>query len=99
MAPLQVSEYKLWQTERSCMCCQEMGVREATVKLFCPQTKPGDPKFRKIIARSPIDCMCRPCSGITTFSHFFCNIAYRVGIYSSKYTTRVLAHSQFSEII
>ncbi|XP_037078321.1 bursicon-like isoform X2 [Pollicipes pollicipes] len=59
---VQVSGSKLWQTERSCMCCQESGQREASVSLFCPQAKHGDPKFRKIVTRAPIECMCRPCS-------------------------------------
>jgi len=59
---VQVSGSKLWQTERSCMCCQESGQREASVSLFCPQGKKGEPKFRKIVTRAPIECMCRPCS-------------------------------------
>ncbi|GAB6021192.1 hypothetical protein CHUAL_003817 [Chamberlinius hualienensis] len=61
---VQVSGYKLWQTERSCMCCQEMGVREATVNLYCPKAKQGEPKFRKVVTRAPVDCMCRPCTAI-----------------------------------
>lgn len=34
---LQVSGSKIWQMERSCMCCQESGEREASVSLFCPR--------------------------------------------------------------
>lgn len=34
--------------ERSCMCCQESGEREASVSIFCPQAKPGEKKFRKV---------------------------------------------------
>lgn len=34
--------------ERSCMCCQESGEREASVSLFCPKAKPGERKFRKV---------------------------------------------------
>lgn len=34
--------------ERSCMCCQESGEREAAVSLFCPKAKPGERKFRKV---------------------------------------------------
>lgn len=34
--------------ERSCMCCQESGEREAVVSLFCPKAKPGERKFRKV---------------------------------------------------
>ncbi|KAG7177923.1 bursicon-like, partial [Homarus americanus] len=49
-----VSGSKLWQTERSCMCCQESGEREASVVLNCP----------KILTRAPIDCMCRPCTDV-----------------------------------
>ncbi|XP_047370922.1 bursicon isoform X2 [Vespa velutina] len=45
---LQVSGSKIWQMERSCMCCQESGEREASVSLFCPKAKPGERKFRKL---------------------------------------------------
>lgn len=45
---LQVSGSKIWQMERSCMCCQESGEREASVSLFCPRAKPGEKKFRKV---------------------------------------------------
>jgi hypothetical protein len=45
---LQVSGSKLWQTERSCMCCQESGEREATVSLLCPKAAPGEPKLRRV---------------------------------------------------
>lgn len=38
--------------ERSCMCCQESGEREAAVSLFCPKAKPGERKFRKVILNS-----------------------------------------------
>ncbi|XP_015794519.1 bursicon-like [Tetranychus urticae] len=58
---VQVSGSKFWQVERSCMCCQEMGEREATVGIFCPKKTP---KFRKIATKAPVDCMCRPCTGI-----------------------------------
>lgn len=44
----QVSGSKIWQMERSCMCCQESGEREAAVSLFCPKAKPGERKFRKV---------------------------------------------------
>lgn len=44
----QVSGSKMWQMERSCMCCQESGEREASVSLFCPRAKPGEKKFRKV---------------------------------------------------
>ncbi|CAH1105879.1 unnamed protein product [Psylliodes chrysocephalus] len=44
---LQVSGSKIWQMERSCMCCQESGEREASVSLFCPKAKPGERKFIK----------------------------------------------------
>lgn len=71
--------------ERSCMCCQESGEREAAVSLFCPKAKPGERKFRKVIwkigidmrktyfcmhqffqvsTKAPLECMCRPCSGV-----------------------------------
>ncbi|XP_015122712.2 bursicon [Diachasma alloeum] len=43
---IQVSGSRMWQMERSCMCCQESGEREATVSLFCPKEKR---KFRKWI--------------------------------------------------
>ncbi|XP_054167676.1 bursicon-like [Oppia nitens] len=58
---VQVSGSKFWQVERSCMCCQEMGEREATISIFCPKQTP---KFRKIQTRAPVECMCRPCTGI-----------------------------------
>ena len=45
---IQVSGSKLWQTERSCMCCQESGEREATVQLFCPKASADQPKYRKV---------------------------------------------------
>lgn len=57
---VQVSGSRYWQVERSCMCCQEMGEREATKAVFCPKG-PG-PKFRKLITRAPVECMCRPCT-------------------------------------
>lgn len=68
--------------ERSCMCCQESGEREASVTLFCPKAKPGERKFRKVccstlnaddsfnrhifkvITKAPLECMCRPCTGV-----------------------------------
>jgi len=34
--------------ERSCMCCQESGEREANVSLFCPKARAGERKFRKV---------------------------------------------------
>merc|ERR1712223_91973 len=34
---VKVSGSKIWQTERSCMCCQESGERVAIVSLDCPQ--------------------------------------------------------------
>ncbi|CAG2062452.1 unnamed protein product [Timema podura] len=56
---VQVSGSKIWQMERSCMCCQESGEREASVSLFCPKAKAGERKFRKM-ERS---CMCCQESG------------------------------------
>ena len=44
----QISGSKLWLQERSCMCCQESGEREAVVQLFCPKAKSGDPKIRSV---------------------------------------------------
>ncbi|XP_017771075.1 PREDICTED: bursicon [Nicrophorus vespilloides] len=61
---LQVSGSKIWQMERSCMCCQESGEREASVSLFCPKAKPGEKKFRKVTTKAPLECMCRPCTGV-----------------------------------
>ncbi|XP_014256820.1 bursicon [Cimex lectularius] len=61
---IQVSGSKIWQMERSCMCCQESGEREASVSLFCPKAKPGERKFRKVMTKAPLECMCRPCTGI-----------------------------------
>lgn len=46
------------------MCCQEMGVREASVNLYCPKAKYGEPRFRKVVTRAPVDCMCRPCTAV-----------------------------------
>nr|ACG50067.1 bursicon hormone alpha subunit [Callinectes sapidus] len=61
---VQVSGSKLWQTERSCMCCQESGEREAAITLNCPKPRPGEPKEKKVLTRAPIDCMCRPCTDV-----------------------------------
>jgi len=61
---VQVSGSKLWETERSCMCCQESGEREATVSLFCPNAPADQPKVRKLVTRAPADCMCRPCNAV-----------------------------------
>ena len=46
-----MSGSKIWQTERSCMCCQESGEREATVSLFCPKATGDQPKVRKVILK------------------------------------------------
>lgn len=59
-----VSGSKIWQMERSCMCCQESGEREASVSLFCPKAKPGERKFIKVTTKAPLECMCRPCTGV-----------------------------------
>uniref|UniRef100_A0A336KB63 CSON005830 protein n=1 Tax=Culicoides sonorensis TaxID=179676 RepID=A0A336KB63_CULSO len=61
---IQVSGSKIWQLERSCMCCQESGEREASVALFCPRAKNGERKFRKVNTKAPLSCMCRPCTGV-----------------------------------
>ncbi|CAM1300549.1 Burs (predicted) [Pycnogonum litorale] len=58
---VQVSGSKFWEMERSCMCCQEVGEREATVTIFCPRALP---RFRRVITRAPVDCMCRPCTSV-----------------------------------
>ena len=58
---LQVSGSKLWQTERSCMCCQESGEREATVLLHCPKANAGEPRIRKV---NQWRIQSRPCSWI-----------------------------------
>ncbi|XP_044002810.1 partner of bursicon-like [Aphidius gifuensis] len=65
---LQVSGSKDWQMERSCMCCQESGEREASVSLYCPKAKPGEKKFRKVITKAPLECMCRPCTSVEEYS-------------------------------
>ncbi|KAK0167367.1 hypothetical protein PV327_004774 [Microctonus hyperodae] len=65
---LQVSGSKIWQMERSCMCCQESGEREASVSLFCPKAKPGERKFRKVMTKAPLECMCRPCTDIEEYA-------------------------------
>lgn len=57
----QVSGSKFWQVERSCMCCQEMGEREANIGIFCPKSTP---RFKKIVTRAPVECMCRPCTAV-----------------------------------
>ncbi|KAB7498183.1 Bursicon, partial [Armadillidium nasatum] len=44
-----VSGSKVWQTERSCMCCQESGEREASVTLICPKARIGEPRVRKVL--------------------------------------------------
>ncbi|XP_011686010.1 PREDICTED: uncharacterized protein LOC105448870 [Wasmannia auropunctata] len=65
---LQVSGSKMWQMERSCMCCQESGEREASVTLFCPRAKPGEKKFKKVITKAPLECMCRPCTSVEEYA-------------------------------
>ena len=55
---VQVSGSKIWQMERSCMCCQESGEREASVSLFCPKAKPGERKFRKVKTYVSINLSC-----------------------------------------
>ncbi|XP_022252972.1 bursicon-like [Limulus polyphemus] len=59
---VQVSGSKFWQIERSCMCCQEMGEREAIVNIFCQHST--NLRLRKVITRAPADCMCRPCTAV-----------------------------------
>merc|ERR1712088_1076027 len=59
---VQVSGSKIWQTERSCMCCQESGERTAVVSLDCPNSPGG--KIREMVTRAPADCMCRPCTAL-----------------------------------
>ena len=49
-----MSGSKIWQTERSCMCCQEMGEKEATVALFCPKAAYDEPKVRKVKRRDAL---------------------------------------------
>ncbi|XP_061714209.1 bursicon isoform X1 [Cydia pomonella] len=58
---LQVSGSKIWQMERSCNCCQESGEREATVDLYCPEAKKEENRYRKVVTKAPLECMCRPC--------------------------------------
>uniref|UniRef100_A0A182JUA2 DAN domain-containing protein n=1 Tax=Anopheles christyi TaxID=43041 RepID=A0A182JUA2_9DIPT len=60
---IQVSGSKIWQMERSCMCCQESGEREASVSLFCPKAKNGEKKFRKHTIKSKT--LFRPTDGPT----------------------------------
>ncbi|CAG7822319.1 unnamed protein product [Allacma fusca] len=54
----------MWEMERSCMCCQEGGVKVASVNLNCPKAPPGSPKVRKVVTKAPADCMCRPCTSV-----------------------------------
>merc|ERR1712211_128970 len=61
---VQVSGSKIWQTERSCMCCQDSGEREANVALYCPKAAYDEPKVRKLVTRAPAECMCRPCTAV-----------------------------------
>merc|ERR1712018_1026654 len=61
---VKVSGSKIWQTERSCMCCQESGERVAFVSLDCPNAASNQPRVRKMVTRAPTDCMCRPCTAI-----------------------------------
>lgn len=58
---IQVSGSKFWQVERSCMCCQEMGEREASIRISCPTSIP---RYQKVMIRAPVECMCRPCTAI-----------------------------------
>ncbi|CAG7820671.1 unnamed protein product [Allacma fusca] len=60
---VQVSGSKMWEMERSCMCCQESGERVATVTLNCPGAPAGS-KVRKVMTKAPMECMCRPCSAV-----------------------------------
>ncbi|XP_014666437.1 PREDICTED: bursicon-like [Priapulus caudatus] len=45
--------------ERSCMCCQEVGEREAHVRLKCAGDTVG---YRRVKTYAPLECMCRPCA-------------------------------------
>ena len=45
---VKVSGSKIWQTERSCMCCQESGERVAVVSLDCPNAPASQPKSREV---------------------------------------------------
>ena len=47
---VKVSGSKIWQTERSCMCCQESGERVAVVSLDCPNAPSSQPKSREVIS-------------------------------------------------
>ena len=38
-----------------------MGEREASIGIFCPK---ATPRFRKIVTRAPVECMCRPCTAV-----------------------------------
>ncbi|XP_065224209.1 bursicon-like [Planococcus citri] len=61
---LKVSGSKFWEMERSCMCCQESGVGEGSVRLLCPKAKKGEKKSITINTKEPLECMCRPCTSI-----------------------------------
>lgn len=41
----QTSTSKFWQHERSCSCCQQTGLKEATFTLDCPEL---DPPYKKV---------------------------------------------------
>ncbi|UXI23133.1 hippocampus abundant transcript 1 protein-like [Sarcoptes scabiei] len=58
---VQVSNSKFWQIERSCNCCQEIGERETSITLHCPNRIPS---YRKVITKAPVECLCRPCSAV-----------------------------------
>ena len=55
VAHLQVSGSKIWQTERSCMCCQESGERVAVVSLDCPNANSNQPKSREVMFKNHIN--------------------------------------------
>lgn len=43
---VQVSPSRFWERERSCSCCQQTGLKEATFSLDCPSL---NPPYRKVI--------------------------------------------------
>jgi hypothetical protein len=60
---VKVSGSKIWQTERSCMCCQESGERVAVVSLDCPNAPSSQPKSREVSTKVVIyQGYCQPVS-------------------------------------
>ena len=66
---VKVSGSKIWQAERSCMCCQESGERVAVVALDCSNS-PG-PKTREVRGHLEVSTVLAPIKAADTNQKLF----------------------------